>query len=242
MIKEEKIKAHGVYGFFPANSEGDDILVFDDDSRSKVKFKFPMLRQQWEREGQENFKSLADYIAPLSSKKADYIGAFAVTAGDGAEDFANYFARDLLDDYSSIMVKALADRLAEAFAEYLHEKARKDWGFGLQEKFSNEELIEEKYQGIRPAYGYPSCPDHTEKEKLWNLLDVTKNTGITLTESFAMYPGASVSGLYFGHHEARYFAVDMITRDQVENYAIRKNISVTEAERWLSPNLNYDSE
>ena len=242
MIKEDKVRAHGVYGFFPANSEGDDILVFEDETRKKVKYRFPMLRQQWEREGQENFKSLADYIAPLSSGKADYIGAFAVTAGEGADEFANHFAKDLLDDYSSILVKALADRCAEAFAEYMHFKARQDWGFGLLEKHSNEDMIEEKYQGIRPAYGYPSCPDHTEKGTLWNLLDAEKSTGMILTESFAMFPGASVSGLYFGHQEARYFAVDMITRDQVENYALRKDISIAEAERWLAPNLNYDAE
>lgn len=242
MIRDGMVKAHGVYGFFPANSEGDDILVFEDESRKKVKYRFPMLRQQWEREGQENFKSLADYIAPLSSGKADYIGAFAVTAGEGADEFANHFAKDLLDDYSSILVKALADRCAEAFAEYMHFKARQDWGFGLLEKYSNEDMIEEKYQGIRPAYGYPSCPDHTEKETLWNLLDAEKSTGMILTESFAMFPGASVSGLYFGHQEARYFAVDMITRDQVENYALRKDISIAEAERWLAPNLNYDAE
>jgi 5-methyltetrahydrofolate--homocysteine methyltransferase len=242
MIKEDKVRAHGVYGFFPANSEGDDILVFEDESRKKVKYRFPMLRQQWEREGQENFKSLADYIAPLSSGKADYIGAFAVTAGEGADEFADYFAKHLLDDYSSILVKALADRCAEAFAEYMHYKARQDWGFGLLEKYSNEDMIDEKYQGIRPAYGYPSCPDHTEKATLWNLLEAEKNTGMILTESFAMFPGASVSGLYFGHQEARYFAVDMITRDQVENYALRKDISIAEAERWLAPNLNYDTE
>lgn len=242
MIRDGMVKAHGVYGFFPANSDGDDILVFEDESRKKVKYRFPMLRQQWEREGQENFKSLADYIAPLSSGKADYIGAFAVTAGEGADEFANYFANDLLDDYSSILVKALADRCAEAFAEYMHYKARQDWGFGLLEKHSNEDMIEEKYQGIRPAYGYPSCPDHTEKATLWNLLDAEKNTGMILTESFAMFPGASVSGLYFGHQEARYFAVDMLTRDQIENYALRKDISIAEAERWLAPNLNYDTE
>jgi len=242
MIKEDKVRAHGVYGFFPANSDGDDILVFEDESRKKVKYRFPMLRQQWEREGQENFKSLADYIAPLSSGKADYIGAFAVTAGEGADEFADYFAKDLLDDYSSILVKALADRCAEAFAECMHYKARQDWGFGLLEKHSNEDMIEEKYQGIRPAYGYPSCPDHTEKATLWNLLEAEKNTGMILTESFAMFPGASVSGLYFGHQEARYFAVDMLTRDQIENYALRKDISIAEAERWLAPNLNYDTE
>ncbi len=242
MIKEKNVKAHGVYGFFPANSEGDDILVYTDESRKDIKYRLPMLRQQWEREGQENFKSLADFIAPVSSGKPDYLGAFAVTAGEGADEFADYFSKKLNDDYSSIMIKALADRCAEAFAEYLHCKARQDWGFGKFEKYSSEDLIDEKYQGIRPAYGYPSCPDHTEKNKLWELLEVQKNTGMILTESFAMYPGASVSGLYFSHPESRYFAVDMVTRDQVEDYARRKNIPLAEAEQWLAPNLNYENE
>lgn len=201
-----------------------------------------MLRQQWEREGQESFRSLADYIAPLSSGKKDYLGAFAVTAGIGADELASHFQKDLNDDYSSIMVKALADRLAEAFAEYLHAKSRKEWGFGKTENLSNDDLISEKYQGIRPAYGYPACPDHTEKEKLWKLLDAEASTGMKLTESFAMYPGASVSGLYFSHPEAKYFAIDLITRDQIENYSRRKQFSISEMERWLAPYLGYEAE
>jgi len=242
LIVEKNIQANGVYGFFCANSEGDDILVFADESREKVLWRFPMLRQQWEREGQESFRSLADYIAPLSSGKKDYLGAFAVTAGIGADELASHFQKDLNDDYSSIMVKALADRLAEAFAEYLHAKSRKEWGFGKTENLSNDDLISEKYQGIRPAYGYPACPDHTEKEKLWKLLDAEASTGMKLTESFAMYPGASVSGLYFSHPEAKYFAIDLITRDQIENYSRRKQFSISEMERWLAPYLGYEAE
>ena len=177
-----------------------------------------MLRQQWEREGQTTFRSLADYIAPVGSGIADYLGAFAVTAGLGADELAAQFKADH-DDYNAIMAKALADRLAEAFAELLHERARRDWGYGRDERLSKDDLIDEKYRGIRPAAGYPACPDHTEKQTLWTLLDVEGATGIRLTESFAMYPAASVSGLYFAHPEARYFAVDLITRDQVEDYA-----------------------
>lgn len=242
LIVEKTIQANGVYGFFCANSEGDDILVFADESREKVLWRFPMLRQQWEREGQESFRSLADYIAPISSGKKDYLGAFAVTAGIGADELASHFQKNLNDDYSSIMVKALADRLAEAFAEYLHAKSRKEWGFGKAENLSNDDLIMEKYQGIRPAYGYPACPDHTEKEKLWQLLDAEASTGMKLTESFAMYPGASVSGLYFSHPDAKYFAIDLITRDQIENYARRKQFSISEMERWLAPYLGYEAE
>jgi 5-methyltetrahydrofolate--homocysteine methyltransferase len=198
-----------------------------------------MLRQQWEREGQTSFRSLADYVAPVETGLADYIGAFAVTAGIGVDALARHFDRDH-DDYNSIMTKALADRLAEAFAESLHQFARRDWGYGLEERLTPADLIDEKYRGIRPAAGYPSCPDHTEKRTLWSLLDVEANTGITLTESYAMLPAASVSGLYFAHPLARYFAVDLVTRDQVENYASRKHMPVSEIERWLAPNLGYD--
>jgi 5-methyltetrahydrofolate--homocysteine methyltransferase len=198
-----------------------------------------MLRQQWERQGQTSFRSLADYIAPVQSGLPDYIGAFAVTAGEGCDALAARFDRDH-DDYNSIMTKALADRLAEAFAESLHARARRDWGFGRDEGLTPDDLIEEKYRGIRPAAGYPSCPDHTEKKTLWKLLDVEQATGIRLTESYAMLPAASVSGLYFAHPEARYFAVDLITRDQVEPYAERKRMPRAEVERWLAPNLGYD--
>jgi len=200
-----------------------------------------MLRQQWERPGQTDFRSLADYIAPTDSGREDYIGAFAVTAGIGCDALAAKFEHELHDDYQSIMTKALADRLAEAFAEMLHRQARIDWSYGRNEQLSSDELIEEKYRGIRPAYGYPACPDHTEKRKLFDLLDAERAVGITLTDSYAMHPAASVSGLYFAHPQARYFAVDKLTRDQVEDYAGRKELPVSEVERWLSPNLGYDA-
>jgi 5-methyltetrahydrofolate--homocysteine methyltransferase len=199
-----------------------------------------MLRQQWEREGQTSFRSLADYLAPVESTIADYLGAFAVSAGFGAHELVTRFKKEH-DDYSAIMAEALADRLAEACAEWLHERVRREWGFGADEKLSKDELIDEQYRGIRPAFGYPSCPDHTEKRTLWTLLDAAKQTGMTLTESYAMWPAASVSGLYFAHPEARYFAVDLITRDQVESYAHRKGMSVAEVERWLAANLAYET-
>ena len=200
-----------------------------------------MLRQQWERPGQQDFRSLADYIAPADSGRQDYLGAFAVTTGIGCDELANKFQHELHDDYLSIMTKALADRLAEAFAEFLHQQARADWGYGNEETLSTNDLIEEKYRGIRPAHGYPACPDHTEKTKLFQLLDATNQTGIVLTESFAMHPAASVSGLYFAHPESRYFTVDKLTKDQVEDYARRKQMPLGDVERWLSPNLGYDT-
>ncbi len=239
ILREKRIHAKGVYGFFPANSEGDDVILFTDETRRTECCRFPMLRQQWQREGQTTFRSLADYIAPVESGIPDYLGAFAVSAGFGAQEWALEFKREH-DDYGAIMIESLADRFAEAFAEYLHEQARRDWGFGKEEKLSKDDLILEKYRGIRPAAGYPSCPDHTEKKTLWKLLEVESQIGMTLTESFAMWPAASVSGLYFGHPEAKYFAVDMITRDQVEDYAHRKKMPVSEVERWLSPNLGYE--
>jgi 5-methyltetrahydrofolate--homocysteine methyltransferase len=241
IVKERSLSAHAVYGFFPANSEGDDILVFTDETRSKERLRFHSLRQQWEREGQKSFRSLADYIAPVSSGRADYLGAFAVTAGFGTDELVKRFEAEH-DDYNSIMTKALADRLAEALAELLHERVRRDWGYGQDESLTKEELIEENYRGIRPAPGYPACPDHTEKATLWQLLGVEEAVGIRLTESYAMWPAASVSGLYFGHPEAQYFAVDLIMKDQVESYAKRKNMSVTQIERWLAPNLAYEVE
>ncbi len=239
IVAERLLTARGVYGFFPANSDGDDIIIYSDESRQQEQARFPMLRQQWEREGQTSFRSLADYVAPVGSGLADYLGGFAVSTGFGVEALVEEFERDH-DDYNSIMTKALADRLAEAFAEYLHQQARRDWGYGVEERLTPEDLIEEKYRGIRPAAGYPSCPDHTEKKTLWRLLDAETSTGIRLTESYAMYPAAAVSGLYFSHPEARYFAVDLITRDQVEHYASRKRMSVADVERWLAPNLAYD--
>ena len=239
IVSEKLFRANGVYGFFPANSEGDDIILYTDESRSGELARIHALRQQWEREGQKDFKSLADYIAPVGSGRVDYLGAFAVTTGLGADELAKEFEADG-DDPSAILSKALADRLAEAFAEMLHRRARRDWGYGLDESLTADDLIDEKYRGIRPAPGYPACPDHTEKWTIWDLLDVEKSTGIWLTESLAMHPAASVSGLYFAHPGARYFAVDLITKDQVESYAARKKRPLAEVERWLSPNLGYD--
>ena len=238
IITEQSLTARGIYGFWPANSEGDSIILYADQKRTDVMTRFHTLRQQWQRKGIDHFRSLADYIAPVDSGREDFLGAFAVTTGHGCEEMAAQFRAEH-DDYNAIMVTALADRLAEAFAEMLHQRARMVWGFGTDESLSKEELIKEKYRGIRPAAGYPACPDHTEKSALWQLLDVESATGIKLTESFAMWPGASVSGLYFAHPESRYFAVNKITRDQVENYAARKGMTVTEIERWLSPNLGY---
>jgi 5-methyltetrahydrofolate--homocysteine methyltransferase len=239
IVSAGTIRAEAVYGFFPANSDGDDIVVFTDDSRSHERMRFPMLRQQWEREGQTTFRSLADYLAPVETGRPDYLGAFAVTAGIGADELASRFESEQ-DPYSAIMTKALADRLAEAFAERLHEQVRREWGYGRGERLSNEQLIREEYRGIRPAAGYPSWPDHAEKARLWQLLGADATTSIRLTESFAMHPASSVSGLYFSHPQATYFAVDLVTRDQVEAYAGRKHVSRTEAERWLAPNLAYE--
>lgn len=238
-VSEKPIKAHAVYGFWPAASLDDDVVLYRDEAREHERTTFHFLRQQWERKGQHDFRSLADYIAPRMEKREDYLGAFVVTAGDGAHELAAQFESSG-DDYSGILVKSLADRLAEAFAELLHHQARVDWGFGGQESLTQLEMIEEKYRGIRPAAGYPACPDHSEKAILFELLDAEKNVGVRLTESFAMWPAASVSGLYFAHPNARYFAVDRISQDQVQAYARRKGISLREAERWLSPNLGYE--
>jgi 5-methyltetrahydrofolate--homocysteine methyltransferase len=238
-IATNALKAQAIYGFWPAASLGDDVILFTDESRSKELVRFHFLRQQWERKGQSDFRSLADYIAPLDSGRPDYLGAFVVTAGHGADELAKHY-EGKQDDYSAIMAKAIADRLAEAFAELLHEQARLDWGYGIEEQLGNEQLINEEYRGIRPAPGYPACPDHTEKRILFDLLDAPGNIGVSLTESCAMWPAASVSGFYFGHPDARYFAVDRITIDQVESYAKRKGMPLREVERWLSPNLGYD--
>ncbi|HEX5446904.1 MAG TPA: methionine synthase, partial [Pirellulales bacterium] len=240
MVANRLLRASGAYGFWPAASQGDDIVVYADEGRQRELATFHTLRQQWQRKGTEVYYALADFIAPASSGRRDYLGAFAVTAGYGADELAKKFEADH-DDYNAIMAKALADRLAEAFAERLHEIARRDWGYGRDESLTNEDLIDEKYRGIRPAPGYPACPDHTEKRILFDLLDAEQATGIQLTENFAMHPGASVSGLYFAHPESRYFSVDRITRDQVEDYARRKQMSVAEIERWLSPNLGYEA-
>ena len=252
IVAQKLIQPRGIYGFFPANRVGDDVEIYTDDSRATVRTKFHFLRQQIEKgDGTPNW-CLADFIAPRWSSSfslpagqpegwtpTDYLGAFAVTSGHGLDELVKKYKADH-DDYNAIMAEALADRLAEAFAEYLHKQARAAWGFGKLEKLSTDDLIGEKYRGIRPAAGYPACPDHTEKEILWNLLDAEKNTGIKLTESFAMWPGSSVSGLYFAHPESKYFAVGKLGKDQVEDLSRRKGKSVPEMERWLGPWLNYN--
>jgi 5-methyltetrahydrofolate--homocysteine methyltransferase len=239
IVGKKLLTARGVYGFFPANSVGDDIELYADDSRSTVLATFHTLRQQTEKPAGQYNQALADFIAPKSTGLPDYLGAFAVTTGAGLEPLCERFER-AHDDYNAIMAKALADRLAEAFAELLHKKAREDWGYGKGEALSNEDLIRERYRGIRPAPGYPACPDHTEKRILFDLLQAEKNAGITLTETFAMLPASSVSGLYFAHPDAKYFAVGKIGKDQVADYARRKGTDVRTIERWLGPNLNYE--
>ncbi|CNC67471.1 B12-dependent methionine synthase [Yersinia enterocolitica] len=231
----------GVVGLFPANSVGDDIEIYRDERRDEVLVVSHHLRQQTEKTDFPNY-CLADYVAPKSSGKADYYGAFAVTGGLEEDALADAYDAQH-DDYNKIMIKALSDRLAEAFAEYLHERVRKVyWGFSPNENLSNEELVRENYQGIRPAPGYPACPEHTEKGQIWQLLDVETHTGMKLTESYAMWPGASVSGWYFSHPDSKYFAVAQIQRDQVEDYAARKGMPIAEVERWLAPNLGYDAD
>jgi 5-methyltetrahydrofolate--homocysteine methyltransferase len=239
IVEKKLLRARGVWGFFPANAVGDDIELFADDARTRPLATLPMLRQQAPRTDGLPHLSLADFVAPLESGRADFLGAFAVTAGHGVDELAARFA-SAHDDYSAILVKALADRLAEAFAEKLHQEARAAWGYGKGESLSTDDLLRERYRGIRPAPGYPACPDHTEKKTLFALLAATESAGITLTENFAMHPAAAVSGLYFSHPEAKYFAVGRIGKDQVEDYARRKGMSLAEAERWLAPNLAYE--
>jgi 5-methyltetrahydrofolate--homocysteine methyltransferase len=218
---------------------GDDVDLYTDDTRAEVLSRLHFLRQQANREGNEPCRSLADFIAPKETGLSDYIGGFAVTSGIGLKALCDHFRAEN-DDYNAIMAEAIADRLAEAFAECLHKRVREEWGYGCEEGLSNEDLIHEKYRGIRPAAGYPACPDHTEKGTLWRLLDVQANTGMLITESYAMWPGSSVSGLYFAHPESRYFSLGKIGRDQVADYHERKGISIAEVERWLGQNLNYD--
>jgi len=239
IVEQRLVAAKAVYGFFQANSVGDDIEVYGDRSRLKLLAEFHTLRQQTEKpQGQFNY-GLADFIAPRNSGVPDYLGAFALTAGIGVDALCLRFERDH-DDYRSIMTKALADRLAEALAEFLHKKVRQEWGYGLQETLSLEDLIHQRYRGIRPAPGYPACPDHTEKGGLFDMLRVEERIGILLTESFAMIPASSVCGLYFAHPEARYFAVGKIGPDQVAEYAARRRMDRQTVERWLAPNLSYD--
>jgi 5-methyltetrahydrofolate--homocysteine methyltransferase len=231
IVTEGLLEARGIYGYFPAHAEGDDIVL-------EGGWVLHSLRQQADRgEGEPN-KSIADLVAPIETGLRDHVGAFAVSAGFGADDLAKAYEAEL-DDYRAIVVKALADRLAEAFAEYLHEQVRREW-YAPDERLTNDELIKERYRGTRPAFGYPACPDHSEKRTLFELLNVSEATGIDLTTSCAMTPAASVSGLYLAHPQARYFHVGRIGKDQVEDYARRKGESLTEAERWLAPNLAYE--
>jgi 5-methyltetrahydrofolate--homocysteine methyltransferase len=234
LVAEKSLTASGVYGFWPAASKGNDIVVYTDATRTTEAARFPTLRQQQKKTEEDRpHLALADYVAPAG----DHIGAFAVTAGLGADELAARYAKKG-DDYTSILVKALADRLAEAFAEMLHQQARREWGYGAREDLSLDDLIDEKYRGIRPAFGYPACPDHTEKRKLFTLLGA-EDAGLHLTETCAMWPASSVSGLYLAHPDARYFLLGRIGRDQVEDYAARKGVTPEEIERWLSPNLGY---
>jgi 5-methyltetrahydrofolate--homocysteine methyltransferase len=239
MIAENLITARGVYGFFPAVAFGDDVELCTSDTSEGVLEQFHFLRQQANKEGNEPCRSLADFIAPKETGLRDHIGAFAVTSGIGLKELCDGF-RAKHDDYNAIMAEAVADRLAEAFAECLHKRVRDEWGYGRAEALSTDDLIHEKYRGIRPAAGYPACPDHTEKGTLWRLLNVESNIGMEITESFAMWPGSSVSGLYFAHPESRYFSLGKIGHDQVADYAERKGMSIAEVERWLGQNLNYD--
>jgi 5-methyltetrahydrofolate--homocysteine methyltransferase len=239
IIAKNLITARGVYGLFPATAVGDDVELYTNGKRDKVLERFHFLRQQANKEGSEPCRSLADFIAPKETGLPDHIGAFAVTSGIGLKELCDKFRAEN-DDYNAIMAEAIADRLAEAFAECLHKRVRGEWGYGLEEGLSTDDLIHEKYRGIRPAAGYPACPDHTEKGTLWRLLNVEANTGMQITESFAMWPGSSVSGLYFAHPESRYFSLGKIDRDQVADYHERKGMTVAEVERWLGQNLNYD--
>ena len=246
VIDEKLLQAKAVVGFFPANTvHEDDIELYHFDKsgnedRDKVLTTLHHLRQQTKKAQGKEYMCLADFVAPKESGKADYVGGFAVTAGIGCDEVAKAYEADH-DDYNSIMVKAIADRLAEAFAERMHERVRKEfWAYVPDEQLDNDSLIREQYQGIRPAPGYPACPDHTEKDTLFKLLEVTENTGIYLTESFAMFPAASVSGWYFSHPESKYFGISKIDKDQVEDYAQRKGMDLSMMERWLGANLGYD--
>jgi 5-methyltetrahydrofolate--homocysteine methyltransferase len=239
IVKEKRFTAKAIIGFWPCNAVGDDIEIYSDEKRSSVVTTFHMLRQQLEKPADQFNHALSDYIAPKDSGRIDYLGGFAVTAGHGVESFAAEF-RAQQDDYSAIMAQALGDRLAEAMAEKFHKVAREACGFGQTENLTMEELIREKYRGIRPAPGYPACPDHTEKPILFKLLDAEKATGITLTESCAMNPASSVSGWYFNHPDSKYFGVGKIGKDQIEDYAKRKGMTVAETEKWLGPYLDYD--
>ena len=235
IVREKWLTAKGVVGFWPCRREGDDVVIYSDETRTKEISRLFFLRQQIEKRAPRANMCLADFISP----EADWIGGFAVTAGHGIEEHLARFKADH-DDYSDILLKALADRLAEAFAERLHERVRKTlWGYAPEEALSNDELVREKYRGIRPAPGYPACPDHSQKPELFRLLNAGQNAGIQLTESFAMVPTSAVSGYYFAHPDAQYFGVARIGKDQVEDYAKRRGVSIEQAERWLRPNIGY---
>jgi 5-methyltetrahydrofolate--homocysteine methyltransferase len=238
VVDEKLLTAKAVFGIFPANSvNDDDIEVYADENKTEVKARFLTLRQQLKKKEGTPSMALADFVAPKETNIEDYMGAFCVSTGFGTAELAAEFEKDH-DDYNSIMIKALADRLAEAFAEYLHKKVRTDyWGYASDEKLSTDELIKESYKGIRPAPGYPACPDHTEKLTIWELLKVKENIGVELTESLAMWPAASVSGYYFGNENAKYFGVGKITEEQVKDFALRKNMDFETAKKWLRPNL-----
>jgi len=239
IVEKRSFQPKAVIGFFPANSDGDDILIYSDESRKRVQTTFHTLRQQTAKADDKPNQALSDFIAPKDSGRADYLGGFALTTGPEVEELARSFEKQL-DDYNAILVKAIGDRLAEALAEYMHKQVRNEWGYGRAENLKLEDLVSEKYRGIRPAPGYPAQPDHTEKPILFELLDAEKRSGIKLTESNSMYPASSVSGMYYANPESRYFAVGKIDRDQVEDYAGRKKMSVSDVERWLSPVLGYD--
>jgi 5-methyltetrahydrofolate--homocysteine methyltransferase len=238
IVREQRFTARAVIGFWPANAVGDSVEVYADETRSATLGRFHFLRQQLEKPAVQANHCLADYVAPRDSGRIDYVGGFAVTAGHGVEALAAEF-RAAHDDYGAILAQALGDRLAEALAELMHQRARQACGFGRAEKLSVEDLIRERYRGIRPAPGYPACPDHTEKRTLFQLLDAPATTGITLTESCAMHPASSVSGLYLNYPDSKYFAVGKVARDQIEDYAARKGLAVAEAEKWLGPYLDY---
>jgi 5-methyltetrahydrofolate--homocysteine methyltransferase len=238
IVATRALRANAVYGFWPANSDGNDIVLWRDAARRTPLARFPMLRQQQVKTDDKPYLCLADFVAPIDSGLVDHVGAFVVTAGIGVEALVAKYEKEH-DDYSAIITKALADRLAEALAEMLHERVRKEWGYGASEDLSMEDLIAERYRGIRPAFGYPACPDHSEKRRLFDVLDAAR-IGVSLTETCAMTPPASVSGIYLAHPEARYFLLGRIDRDQVEDYARRKETSVSEVERWLGPNLSYE--
>jgi 5-methyltetrahydrofolate--homocysteine methyltransferase len=239
MVTNPRLKIKGTFGIWPAQSEDEDVIIYDQFKKNHELLRFSFLRQQQDKKDDSlPYRCLADYVAPKSSNIMDTLGAFVVSAGEEIERIAADYIKQN-DDYSGIIVKALGDRLAEAAAEYMHKKVRGEWGYHLKEYLSYDEILKEEYQGIRPAPGYPACPDHTEKAKIWNLLDVEENLGVSLTENFAMNPPSSVCGFYFIRPEASYFHVGKINRDQVEAYAKRKGLSIEEAERWLRPALGY---